>query len=324
MRAVVDVHHGPIEMPTPEPGSGEVLIRVAYAGVNRADVLQAQGHYPPPPGASEVLGLECCGTIAALGADVTGFEIGDEVCALLSGGGYAEYVAVPAGQVAALPSGMDASTAAGLVETAATVWSNVFDIARLQPGEVLLVHGGSSGIGTTAIQLAKSQHAFVVTTVGSAAKAEACSQLGADVVINYREQDFVSVMKDNGISANVVLDIIGAKYLERNISSLAPDGRLIVIGLQGGVKAELSLATLLAKRASITATSLRSRSSEDKARIMAGTVDFVWPLIAQGQFTPVIDRVLDLNDAAQAHQLLTESAHIGKIVLRVSDISATA
>ena len=245
------------DVPDPVPGAGEVLVEVAASAVNRADVLQRQGFYEPPPGASRYPGLECSGRIAALGPGVTDWKVGDEVCALLAGGGYAERVAVPVGQLLPVPKGVDLVMAAALPEVTATVWSNVFQVAHLRPGETLLVHGGSSGIGTMAIQLGKAVGARVVTTAGSARKLAACRDLGADVLVNYREQDFVEELGRHG--ADVILDVVGAAYLARNIDALAVNGRLVVIGMQGGAKAELNLGRLLVKRAAVIATSLRAR-----------------------------------------------------------------
>ncbi len=298
----------------PAPGPNEVVVDVAAAGVNRADILQRQGFYPPPPGTTEVLGLECSGVVSAIGDQVTSVAVGDEVVALLTGGGYAQKVVVPAGQVVPVPAGLTMVQAAAVPETFATVWSNVFMTAGLRPGEKLLVHGGTSGIGTTAIQLAKAFGATVVTTVGTEEKAEAARKLGADVVVNYREQNFTEVCKGLG-GVDVILDIIGAKYLSQNVSSLARGGRIVVIGLQGGVKGELNLGALLAKQGSVSATSLRFRPVEEKAEIMAELVEKVWPLIATGEVGPVIDRVLDFGQVADAHRLLESSTHIGKVVL---------
>lgn len=306
-----------VDVPTPEHASGEVLVRVEAAGVNRADLLQRQGFYPPPPGASDVLGLECAGTVAAMAPDVTGFAVGDRVCALLSGGGYAEYVAVPAGQLAPIPAGLDTVQAAAIMETACTVWSNLVMVGQLSAGETLLVHGGSSGIGTMAIQVAKALGVRVVTTVGSTEKAAAVSALGADVVINYREQEFAEVMKASGVAADVILDIMGAKYLAANVATLATNGRLVVIGLQGGLQAELNLGQLLAKRATVTATSLRARPAGEKAEIVAETRTHVFPLIESGAVRPIVHATFDLADAASAHRILEESSHIGKILLTV-------
>ncbi|GAA3812720.1 NAD(P)H-quinone oxidoreductase [Streptomyces phyllanthi] len=305
------------EVPDPEPGEGQVLIDVEASAVNRADLLQRQGFYDPPPGASPYPGLECAGRIAALGSGVSGWAVGDEVCALLSGGGYAEKVAVPAGQVLPVPAGLDVRQAAALPEATATVWSNVFMIAHLRPGETLLVHGGSSGIGTMAIQLAKAVGAKVAVTAGTGQKLDHCAELGADILINYREQDFVEEIKraTDGAGADVILDIMGAKYLERNVKALAVNGRLAIIGLQGGVKGELNIGLLLGKRAAISATTLRARPLEEKTAIVAAVREHVWPLVAAGHVRPVVDREVPMSDAAQAHRVLEESGHIGKVVL---------
>jgi putative PIG3 family NAD(P)H quinone oxidoreductase len=307
------------EVPDPEPAEGEVLIDVTSAGVNRADVLQRQGHYDPPPGASPSPGLECAGRIAALGAGVGGWAVGDPVCALLAGGGYAEKVVVPAGQVLPVPDGVDPVTAGGLPEVVCTVWSNVFMVAGLRPGETLLVHGGASGIGTMAVQLAKAVGARVAVTAGSAAKLGRCAELGADVLIDYKEQDFVEEMKKatDGRGADVILDIIGAKYLERNVRALATNGRLAIIGLQGGVKGELNLGALLTKRAAVTATSLRGRPVAEKSAIVAAVREHVWPLLADGRVRPVVDRTVPMRDAAEAHRALDEGSHVGKVILTV-------
>ncbi|GAA1786315.1 NAD(P)H-quinone oxidoreductase [Actinomadura chokoriensis] len=300
------------QVPDPEPKPGEVLIEVAASAVNRADVMQRLGFYPPPEGAPPYPGLEVSGRVAELGADVTGLTVGDEVCALLSGGGYAERVAVPAAQVLPVPRGVDVVEAAGLPEVACTVWSNVFRLGGLRAGETLLVHGGGSGIGTFAIQLAKARGARVVTTVGSAEKAARCRELGADVTVDYREDDFV----DSG-PYDVILDLIGAKYLARNVEALATGGRLMVIGLQGGAKAELDLGKLLRKRALVHATTLRARPAPEKAEIVAGVREHVWPLLESGRVRPVIDRRFPMADAARAHELLEASGHVGKILLTV-------
>jgi putative PIG3 family NAD(P)H quinone oxidoreductase len=307
------------EVPDPEPGAGEVVVEVVASAVNRADVMQRIGRYAPPPGAPEYLGLECSGRIAELGAGVTGWSVGDEVCALLAGGGYAERVRVPAGQLLPAPKSIDLVTAAGLPEVAATVWSNVFMLARLRSGETLLVHGGSSGIGTMAIQLAKHAGARVAVTAGSATKLDRCRELGADIAVNYREQDFVEVVREatGGAGADVVLDNMGGAYLERNVDVLGTGGRLVVIGLQGGRAGKLDLGQLLAKRATIHATTLRSRPIEEKAAIVAEVRAHVWPLIESGEVRPVVDRTVPMRDAAQAHRLLEESTHIGKILLAV-------
>ncbi|MGD3105373.1 NAD(P)H-quinone oxidoreductase [Streptomyces sp. YGL11-2] len=307
------------EVPDPQPAEGEVLIEVAASAVNRADLLQRQGFYDPPPGSSPYPGLECSGRIAAVGPGVHGWAVGDEVCALLAGGGYAEKVAVPAGQVLPLPPGLDLVTAAALPEVACTVWSNVFMIAHLRPGETLLVHGGASGIGTMAIQLAKAVGARVAVTAGGPEKLARCAELGADVLIDYREQDFVQEIRKatDGKGADVILDIIGAKYLQRNVKALAVAGRLAIIGLQGGVKAELNLAALLSKRAAITATGLRARPVSEKSAIVAAVREHVWPLIGNGQVRPIVDRTLPMPEAAEAHRILEASTHVGKVVLTV-------
>lgn len=326
MRAIIVTEPGGPEnmqiadVADPEPEADEVLIRVAAAGVNRADLLQRQGMYPPPPGASEVLGLECSGTVVAVGETVDRWRPGDEVCALLSGGGYAELVAVPQGQVMPLPVGLSLTTAAGLPEVAATVVSNLSMVAGLQPGEWVLIHGGGSGIGTFAIQWAKALGAHVATTVGSARKGDRCRELGADVVINYSRSDFVDEVRtataDRGV--DVILDIIGAKYLDANLRSMAIGGRLVVIGLQGGVRAELNLARLLTLRASVTATSLRARSAQEKAEICTELVNKVWPMIADGRIVPVVDRVVPMAQAASAHHALATGSSLGKVLLSVA------
>lgn len=300
------------DLPAPEGDS--IRIKVAAAGVNRADLLQRQGHYPPPAGESDVLGLEVSGTIDALGPDVVGWRVGDEVCALLAGGGYAEYVNVRVGQVLPVPRGVDLVTAAALPEVAATVWSNVVFTADLQPGELLLVHGGSSGIGTMAIQLATALGARVAVTAGSAEKLAACKALGAQILINYREEDFVDAVAAEG-GANVILDVMGASYLSRNIDALAPNGRLVIIGMQGGTKAELDLAKLLAKRGQVTATSLRSRPLAEKAAIVREVRDTVWPLVESGAVRPIVHATYPLAQAADAHRELAASGHIGKVLL---------
>lgn len=302
------------ELPDLTPAPGEVLIEVAATAVNKADTLQRRGAYPPPPGASTIIGLECSGTVAALGEGVTGWSVGDEVCALLSGGGYAELVAVPAGQVMPVPDGVSLVEAATLPEVACTVWSNVFMIAGLQPGERFLVHGGAGGIGTMAIQLATALSARVFTTAGSAAKLAVCADLGADVTINYREEDFVAVLEEAG-GADVILDNMGAAYLRRNVDALALEGRLVIIGMQGGTKGELDIGTLLRKRGAVIATTLRSRPAEEKAAICAAVVEHVWPLVAQGAVRTVVHATLPLEQVAEAHRLMDASEHVGKIVL---------
>jgi putative PIG3 family NAD(P)H quinone oxidoreductase len=307
----------PADVPIPEPAQGQARIRVVAAGVNRADVMQRKGFYPPPPGAPEHPGLEVSGTVDALGEGVDGWQVGDEVCALLEGGGYAEYVCVAAGQLLPVPSGVSVEDAAALPEVVSTVWANVFMAANLLPGQTLLVHGGSSGIGTMAIQLAREVGARVAVTAGSTEKLEACRKLGAEVLVNYREQDFVEVLRaaTAGAGADVILDNMGAKYLARNVDALAVNGRLVVIGLQGGAKAELDLGKLLRKRAAVIATSLRARPASEKAAIVAAVREHVWPLVESGRVKPVIQSRHRLDDAAAAHRELEASSHIGKILL---------
>jgi putative PIG3 family NAD(P)H quinone oxidoreductase len=307
------------EVADPRPGPGEVLVTVAAAGVNRADLMQRQGFYPPPAGAPPFPGLECSGTIAAIGPDVNGWQPGEQVCALLAGGGYAEQVVVPAGQLLPIPKGSTLVAAAALPETTCTVYSNVFLGARLSRGETLLIHGGGSGIGTTAIQLAKQAGATVAVTAGSAEKLAACRDLGADITINYRTEDFVERIRQatNGHGADVILDIVGAAYLDRNIDALAADGRITNIGMQQGSKAELNLAKLMAKRGTIMSTTLRARPAEQKASIVSAVAAHVWPLVEAGHVRPVIDCEIPMAQAAQAHRIMTESSHTGKIVLRV-------
>jgi putative PIG3 family NAD(P)H quinone oxidoreductase len=304
------------DLPDPEPGPGEVVIDTAATAVNRADTLQRQGFYPPPPGASDVLGLECSGTISAVGDGVERWHVGDEVCALLISGGYADKVVTPAGLVLPVPAGLSLLEAAALPEVACTVWSNVFMLAALQPDETLLVHGGAGGIGTMAIQLAHALGAKVATTVGSEEKAAFCRELGADLAVNYRQQDFVEEVRqldDSG--ADVILDHIGAKYLERNVSLLATEGRLVVIGLMGGRKGELDLGELLSKRAALIATLLRPRPLESKATIVASVEANVWPLVADGNVKPIVHTTFPLDDVRRAHEVVEESSHIGKVLL---------
>lgn len=307
------------EVEAPACGPGEVRIAVAATAVNRADVMQRQGHYPPPPGASPYPGLECSGRVTEVGEGVDGFSVGDEVCALLSGGGYAEQVVVPAGQVLPVPAGVDLLDAAALPEVVCTVWSNVFMTAGLQPGETLLVHGGSSGIGTMAVQLGRAVGARVAVTAGTPEKLDRCRALGAQVLVNYRQEDFVARVREatDGHGADVVLDNMGAAYLARNVEVLATNGRLVVIGLQGGRRAELDLGTLLAKRAAVIATSLRARPAAEKATIVAAVREHVWPLLESGDVRPVVHTRMPLADAAEAHRLLESSSHVGKIVLTV-------
>jgi len=292
------------EVPDPKPGPDEVLIEVTASAVNRADLLQRQGHYPPPPGAPPYPGLECAGTVAGSG---------ERVCALLAGGGYAEKVAVPAGQLLPIPRGLSVEEAATLPEVACTVWSNVVQLARLTKGETLLVHGGGSGIGTFAIQLGAALGARVITTARPA-KHERLRELGADVTIDYTTTDFATLLQTSG-GADVILDIMGGAYLERNIHALAPGGRIAIIGLQGGRDAELNLGLLMSKRGSISATTLRARPVEQKAAIVRGVREQVWPLIESGAIRPVIDRRLPMSEAAQAHRVAESSDHVGKILL---------
>jgi len=305
------------DAPDPEPGPGEVQLEVTATAVNRADLVQRQGHYPPPEGASPILGLECSGTVAALGDGVEGVQVGTEVCALLAGGGYASKVAVPAGQVMPLPDGVDLVTAASLPEVAATVWSNVMMVAGLRPGDTFLVHGGAGGIGTFAIQLTKALGARVVTTAGSPEKLELCRELGADLAIDYREQDFVEVVAEmtEGHGVDVILDNMGASYLSRNLDALATEGRLVVIGFQGGSRAELDLRTLFHKRAAVFSASLRARPVGEKTTICAEVAEHVWPLVADGSIRPVIGSTLPLSEAAEAHRLMESGGSTGKILL---------
>lgn len=305
------------ELPDPVPGPGEVLVEVAATAVNRADLLQRQGFYPPPPGASDVIGLECSGTVAAVGEGVTAWSVGDRVCALLAGGGYASLVVVPEGQVMPVPDGIDLVTAAALPEVACTVWSNVFMVAALRPDEVFLVHGGAGGIGTFAIQLASRLGARVFTTAGSEDKLARCRELGAEVAISYRDQDFVEVVREatDGRGADVVLDNMGAKYLARNVDVLATEGRLVIIGMQGGSKAELNIGQLLSKRGAVIATTLRARPTEGKSRICASVVENVWPLVADGSIQPVVSAVLPLDRVADAHRLIEGGDNVGKVLL---------
>jgi putative PIG3 family NAD(P)H quinone oxidoreductase len=318
MRAVTLPSYGGLEalalddVPAPEPSPGEVLVDVTATAVNRADLLQRMGFYDPPPGASPYLGLECSGVISAVADDVIGWSVGQEVCALLGGGGYAEQVAVPVGQLLPVPDGVTLVEAAALPEVACTVWSTVFQLARLQPGERLLVHGGTSGIGTHAVQLARALDAVVTVTVGSVEKAERAQALGASRAVLYRDEDFV----DAG-PFDVILDNMGAAYLGRNTEALAVGGRLVVIGLQGGTRGELDLNGLLRRRAAVYAASLRARTLEEKAAIVAAVREHVWPLVAEGKVRPVVDRVLPLAEVAEAHRVVEASEHIGKVVLQV-------
>lgn len=306
--------------PVPQPGAQEVLIRVAAAGVNRPDVLQRLGRYPVPPDASPIIGLEVAGEIAALGAGVKQWQVGDKVCALTNGGGYAEYCCAPMGQVLPWPKGYDAIRAGALPETYFTVWANVFQMGRLQAGETVLIHGGTSGIGITALQLAREFGAHVFVTVGGASKVEACLKLGAEVAINYREQEFEKVVAERtkGRGVDVVVDIIGAKYFDRNLASLGKDGRLVIIGTMGGNMVEqFNLGRVQAKRLSIMGSTMRPRTAAEKAAIASDLHAKVWPVLDAGRCAPIIHEVLPLSEAAQAHRLMESSDHIGKIVLRI-------
>ena len=305
------------DLPDPEPGPGEVVLDVAAAGLNRADLLQRQGFYPPPPGASDILGMECSGTVAALGEGVEGWAVGDRACALLSAGAYATRVSVPQGQLLPVPEEIDLVTAAALPEVACTVWSNLFMVAHLRPEESLLVHGGAGGIGTFAIQLATALGARVFTTAGSPAKRDLCRSLGAEVAIDYHDEDFVEVVKGrtDGAGVDVILDNMGASYLARNVAALALEGRLVVIGMQGGTKGELDLSVLLRKRGAIVATTLRSRPAAEKAAICASVLEHVWPLVAEGTVRPVVHGTVPLDEVGSAHALMESGAHSGKILL---------
>lgn len=309
------------EIPDPTPAAGEVVIDVSAIGMNRADLLQRQGFYPPPPGASETLGLECSGTITAVGDGVAQWSVGDAACALLAGGGYAEKVAVPAAQLLPIPSGIALDTAAALPEVACTVWSNLGMAAKMAAGQSLLIHGGAGGIGTHAIQLGKALGVRVAVTAGTDEKLQVCRDLGADLAINYRESDFVQQVRDftDGTGVDLILDVIGAKYLDRNIDALAADGRLVIIGMQGGSTADLKIGKLMAKRATITGTTLRARPIDGpsgKAAVVAAVVDQVWPLVESGKIRPIIGAEVPLRDAAQAHRLLESGSVTGKILLR--------
>lgn len=305
--------------PLPRPGEGEVLVKVAAAGVNRPDVLQRQGGYPPPPGASDIPGLEIAGTVAALGEGAAGWSLGDQVTALVAGGGYAEYCAAPAAQCLPVPKGLTLAEAAAMPETFFTVWSNVFDRGRLRAGESFLVHGGSSGIGTTAIQMAAALGATVFTTAGSAEKCQACVELGAKAAINYREEDFVAAVKEanGGKGVDLILDMVGGDYVQKNIDLLAPDGRLVSIAFLQGPKVQVNLLPVMLKRLTLTGSTLRARSVDFKGRVAASLRDKVWPLVEQGRIRPVMAERFPLAEAAAAHRLMESSAHIGKIVLEI-------
>ncbi|MEO9684736.1 MAG: NAD(P)H-quinone oxidoreductase [Tateyamaria sp.] len=307
----------PVQRPRPDPAHGQVVIKVAWAGVNRPDALQRAGLYNPPPTASDLPGLEASGTIVALGSGVSGWKVGDQVTALLPGGGYAEYVATPAAHCLPVPEGMGLKEAACLPETFFTVWSNVFVRGGLKGGERILIHGGSSGIGTTAIQLAHHFGARVFVTAGSDGKCQACRDLGAEVAVNYRDADFVEVMKEQG-GADVILDMVGGPYIQRNLSALADDGRLVQIAFLQGPKVELNMAPLMMRRLTMTGSTLRPQSDLAKARIAQDLSEAVWPLLAAGRIGPVMDSDFPLDRAADAHARMESSGHIGKIVLEVA------
>jgi len=309
----------PAERPRPTPGPGEVLIEVAAAGVNRPDVMQRRGQYPPPPGASDIPGLEVAGTIDAVGAEVTGWHVGERVCALVAGGGYAEYCIAPAPQCLAAPTGMTLVAAAAVPETFFTVWSNVFERGRLRAGESLLVHGGSSGISTTAIQLARAFGARVFATAGSPEKCTACERLGAERAINYHDVDFVAAIREltGGRGVDVILDIVGGEYVARNVELLALDGRLVQIAVLGGAKAHINMVPILQRRLTITGSTLRARPVAEKAAIAQAVRDHVWPLLESGAVAPVVFQTFPLREAAAAHRMMESSAHIGKLVLVV-------
>jgi putative PIG3 family NAD(P)H quinone oxidoreductase len=308
------------EVPDPAPGQDEVLIEVAATAVNRADLLQREGNYPPPAGASPILGMECSGTVVVAGDSVSDWQIGDQVCALLAGGGYAELVTVPGVQVLPVPSGVGLVEAAALPEVACTVWSNLMTMGGLRAGQTVLIHGGASGIGTMAIQVAKAAGATAVVTGSREQTLDRCRELGADVAINYADTDFVAALMDvtDGRGADVILDVIGAKYLQRNIAALAPDGSVIIIGMQGGTTAELDIRALMAKRGAIISTALRSRPVSgpgSKSEVVRTVRDHLWPLVAAGSVRPVIDVVLPLSEVGDAHRRMAKGGHFGKIVL---------
>ncbi len=309
----------PVERPRPQASVGDVLIKVVAAGVNRPDVLQRRGRYPPPPGASDIPGLEIAGAIEAVGAGVSGWNAGDQVCALVAGGGYAEYCVAPAAQCLPVPRGLDITAAAGVPETFFTVWTNVFERGRLKPGESILVHGGSSGIGTTAIQLARAFGSRVFATAGSAEKCAACEAMGAERCINYRDTDFVAAIREltGGNGVDVVLDMVGGDYVPRNLDVLALEGRLVQIGTLGGPNTEINIGVIMQKRLTVTGSTLRARPVADKVRIASAVRDLVWPLLESGAVKPIIHATFPLRDAAGAHRLMESSTHIGKIVLVV-------
>lgn len=307
----------PTQIPRPGPGKGEVLVKIAAAGINRADLVQAMGAYPPPPGAPDTLGLEISGTIAACGEGVTDFATGAEVCALLAGGGYAEYAVVPVDCLLPVPKGVELVNAAALPEAHFTVWTNLMDAAKLKPGDSVLIHGGSSGIGTTAIQLCVARGHAVFTTAGSAEKCAACEQLGATRAINYRDEDFVEVIKamTDGKGVDVILDMVGGDYIEKNFRALAVWGRLVNIAFMGGMQANVNFGLMLMKRLSFMATTLRARSNAEKGAIRDALAREVWPLIEAGKIKPIVDTILPLREAQAAHKRMASSRHIGKILL---------
>ena len=323
MRAVVITQPGGPEVlrleevPDPVPGPGEVLVAVAAAGLNRADVLQRQGHYPPPPGSPPYPGMECSGRIIELGPEVAGWQVGDEVCALLGGGAYAEQVAVPQGQLLPVPDGVSLVDAAALPEATCTIQGTVYQMAHLAPGETFLVHGGAGGIGTFAIQIANAEGCTVACTAGSPEKLARCRELGADLAISYRDEDFTAaVLEFTGWhGADVILDIMGAPYLARNLDALATWGRLVGIATRGGSRAEVDLGLLMLKRATIVAATLRTRTVAEKAKVVAATREHIWPLISAGKVIPVIHAVLPMSEAAEAHRMLDDGSHVGKILL---------
>jgi putative PIG3 family NAD(P)H quinone oxidoreductase len=312
------------KFPDPAPAAGEVLVRVSAAGVNRADLLQAAGKYPPPPGASEILGLEVSGTVVEVGERVDRWSVGQPVCALLAGGGYAELVAVPEGQIMPVPDTVELHQAAALPEVACTVWSNLVMTANLSAGHVVLIHGGASGIGTHAIQVARALDSRVAVTAGSTSKLDLCKELGAEILINYRDEDFVERVRDEtgGAGADVILDIMGAAYLDRNLDALADDGRVVIIGMQGGVKGELNVGKMMAKRAGVFGTTLRARPVEgpsSKGEVVAEVVRNVWPMVVDGRVRPIVGAEFPIEEAAAAHELLNSGEVAGKVLLRVAD-----
>ena len=310
----------PVERPIPTPGSGEVLIKVAAAGVNRPDLMQRRGRYPPPPGASDIPGLEIAGTVDRLGSDVSPWKVGDDICALVAGGGYAEYCVAPAPQCLPVPRGLDIVSAAAIPETFFTVWTNVFERGRLAAGESILIHGGASGIGTTAIQLARARGARVFATAGSPDKCAACERLGAERAINYKETDFLEAVRaaTGGRGVDVVLDMVGGDYFPRNIDALAVEGRLVEIATLRGAKAEITIPTVMQRRLTITGSTLRARAVAEKGAIAQAVRTHVWPLLESGAVKPIIHQTFPLADAAAAHRVLEAGAHIGKVVLIVS------